>query len=126
MTHASSFDREPVHVRRAVLIAFKKSDRGFINFNEAPARHARISRELIQFGTDSHGRDARSAARCFAASALAALPALRAFHRKTAATVAPELHAAPLRCGERVFRPLGDHAPNQDQRPTLLRASVAL
>ena len=38
----------------------------------------------------------------------------------------PELHAAPLRCGERVFRPLGDHAPNQDQRPTLLRASVAL
>ena len=73
------FDREPVHVRRAVLIAFKKSHRGFIKFNEAPARHARISRELIQFGTDSHGRDARPAARCFAASALAALPALRAF-----------------------------------------------
>ena len=57
------------------MIAFKKSHRGFINFNEAPARHARISRELIQFGTDSHGRDAWSAARCFAACALAALPA---------------------------------------------------
>jgi hypothetical protein len=75
MTHAASIDREPPHVRRAGLIAFEKSHRGFINFNEAPARHARISRELIQFGTDSHGRDARSAARCFAACALAALPA---------------------------------------------------